>query len=372
MDVDEALVVMYYYLRRKRRKTAKERKYWVHPILRERFSLGTFQNLITELRSDEIKFFNYFRMSITTFNHLLAQISVSINYQNTRFRDCICTEERLAIFLRYCASGCSFKELHYSYRVGVSTISKICKEISSTIWDVLRDEFMQIPDNERKWLEIAKSFDMKANFPHCLGAVDAVVDSEYRFIFMSVGSYGKECDSSIFKESTIWKKLNDGSLNIPKPRPLHATLQNDMPYVLVGDEAFPLSTNLLRPFGGTHLDHMKKIFNYRLSRARRYVECAFGILANKWRIFHRPLDVHPDTAIEIVKACTVLHNFVREKDGLNFEDIHYAAENPMQEQVQLQNCNPRGGPIANDIRSEFANYFVSTIGSVPWQPEAHG
>lgn len=44
----------------------------------------------------------------------------------------------------------------------------------------------------------------------------------------------------------------------------------------------------------------------------------------------------------------------------------------MQEQVQLQNCNPRGGPIANDIRSEFANYFVSTIGSVPWQPEAHG
>lgn len=282
----------------------------------------------------------------------------------------------------------------------MSTISKICKEISSTIWDVLRDEFMQIPDNERKWLEIAKSFDMKANFPHCLGAVDgkhirvvkpnntgsmyfnykdyfsfvllAVVDSEYRFIFMSVGSYGKECDSSIFKESTIWKKLNDGSLNIPKPRPLHATLQNDMPYVLVGDEAFPLSTNLLRPFGGTHLDHMKKIFNYRLSRARRYVECAFGILANKWRIFHRPLDVHPDTAIEIVKACTVLHNFVREKDGLNFEDIHYAAENPMQEQVQLQNCNPRGGPIANDIRSEFANYFVSTIGSVPWQLEAHG
>lgn len=145
---------------------------------------------------------------------------------------------------------------------------------------------MKIPDNESKWLEIAKSFDMKANFSHCLGAVDgkhirvvkpnntgsmyfnykyyfsfvllAVVDSEYRFIFMSVGSYGKECDSSIFKESTIWKKLNDGSLNIPKPRPLHATLQNDMPYVLVGDEAFPLSTNLLRHFGGTHLDHMKK------------------------------------------------------------------------------------------------------------------
>ncbi|KAJ0172480.1 hypothetical protein K1T71_011619 [Dendrolimus kikuchii] len=245
----------------------------MHPILRERFHLGTYQNLITELRSDEIKLFNCFRMSITTF-HLLAQISVT--------------------------SGGSFKELHYSYRVGVLTISKICKEISSTIWNVLRDEFMKIPDNESIWLlVVAKSFDMKANFPQCLGAVDNIV------LFLSVGSYGKECDSSIFKESTMWKKLNDSSLNIPKSRPLHATLQKDMPYVFVGDDAFPLSTNLLRRFGGTHLDHMKKIFNYRLSRARRYVVCAFGILTNKWRIFHRPLDVHPDMAIVIVKACSV-------------------------------------------------------------------
>lgn len=64
---------------------------------------------------------------------------------------------------------------------------------------------------------------------------------------MRVGSYGKECDSLIFKESTMCKKLNDGSVNIPKPRPLRAALQKDMPYVLVGDEAFPLSVNLLRP-----------------------------------------------------------------------------------------------------------------------------
>ncbi|CAG9785556.1 unnamed protein product [Diatraea saccharalis] len=57
MDADEVLVVVY-YLRRKQKKRAKERKYWVLPILRERFGLGTFQNLITELRRDEIKFFN--------------------------------------------------------------------------------------------------------------------------------------------------------------------------------------------------------------------------------------------------------------------------------------------------------------------------
>lgn len=72
----------------------------------------------------------------------------------------------------------------------------------------------------------------------------------------------------------------------------------------------------MRPYGGTHIDNKKKIFKYRLSRVRRFVECAFGILTNKWRILHRPLDVHPETAIEVVKVCIVLHSFVKENNHL--------------------------------------------------------
>jgi hypothetical protein len=71
MDDDEALVVMWYFLKR-RRKQVKKRKYWVHTILAERFTQGTFQTLIDELKSDETKFFNYFRMSMTSFDDLLA------------------------------------------------------------------------------------------------------------------------------------------------------------------------------------------------------------------------------------------------------------------------------------------------------------
>jgi hypothetical protein len=50
------------------------------------------------------------------------------------------------------------------------------------------------------------------------------------------------------------------------------------------------------------------------------VECAFGILSNKWRIFQRPLNVSPDLAVDIVKACAFLHNFSRERDGHKFQD----------------------------------------------------
>ena len=60
--------------------------------------------------------------------------------------------------------------------------------------------------------------------------------------------------------------------------------------------------------------------NCRLCGTRKYVECAFGILSNKWRIFQRPLDVSPDFAVVAVKACVVLHNLVGERDGYKFED----------------------------------------------------
>jgi len=88
-----------------------------------------------------------------------------------------------------------------------------------------------------------------------------------------------------------------------------------MTYVIVGDEVFGLSENIMCPYGGNNLTMSKKIFNYRLSRARRYIECTFGILSNKWRTFHRPLNVKLDLAQNIIKACCILHNFVRVRDG---------------------------------------------------------
>lgn len=71
-------------------------------------------------------------------------------------------------------------------------------------------------------------------------------------------------------------------------------------YVFVGDEAFGLSQHVLRsPYGGRNLTKNKHIFNYRLYRARRYVECAFGILSNKWRLFHQPINVTSKLAVDI-------------------------------------------------------------------------
>ena len=69
-----------------------------------------------------------------------------------------------------------------------------------------------------------------------------------------------------------------GKVNLPDP----VTLPNDdagsrFPYFFIGDKAFPLRPYLLRPYSDRALDcDAKKLFNYRLSRARRVAENSFG------------------------------------------------------------------------------------------------
>lgn len=93
------------------------------------------------------------------------------------------------------------------------------------------------------------------------------------------------------------------------------------------------------------------------------MECTFGILSNKWRIFHRPINLKPDFAVLIVKACVILHNFVRERDGYKIEDTF-----TVEGFEELPNTPVvRGGITANDIRNTFADYFVSEMGSLSWQ-----
>lgn len=139
-------------------------------------------------------------------------------------------------------------------------------------------------------------------------------DANYCFTYIDNGSYGKSSDAGVFNNSTLFDKMCDGSLGVPPPCSIENS-EDSYPYVIVGDEAFPLMENLLRPYGGKHLTDNKKAFNNRLSRARRYIECTFGIFTNKWRIFHRPIDVGIDFVESIIKAACVLHNFVRTRDG---------------------------------------------------------
>lgn len=76
------------------------RKYWVHPAWEKRETEREFQTLYKELVDDEVKFYNYFRMSMYTFDIFLNKIENDIQKQDTHFRKCIPPKHRLAVCLR--------------------------------------------------------------------------------------------------------------------------------------------------------------------------------------------------------------------------------------------------------------------------------
>lgn len=98
-------------------------------------------------------------------------------------------------------------------------------------------------------------------------------------------------------------------LGLPAPNPL----QNgnaDLPYVFLGDGAFALHNNIMKPYPGVHQDGTKeRIFNKKLSSARVIVENVFGVMSVVFRVLRSPMLLQPESASKVVMACVVLHIF---------------------------------------------------------------
>lgn len=184
------------------------------------------------------------------------------------------------------------ESLSLSFRLGRSTISKIIKEVATAIFEVLKDEFLRCPHTEDEWRAIANHFGEQWNFHHVIGAMDgkhcvidpplksgsmfynykgdysvvllAVVDADLRFIYVDVGANGRVSDSGVWNKCSLKNYLDRNALNIPPPVPLPGT-EDNFPFVIIGNEGFPLSEKLLIPYPKPQCSGKKdkSIFNYR-------------------------------------------------------------------------------------------------------------
>jgi hypothetical protein len=146
----------------------------------------------------------------------------------------------------------------------------------------------------------------------------------------------------------------------------------ELPFVILGDEAYPLLISFMKPYPRRQLTESRRLFNYCLSRGRRVVESAFGILAAKWRILNKPIETFPNMADRIVKGICVLHNTVINREGLdeasllelqNQEDSF--STNLNEPEHQLTRSNNRSNLRARRITDAFTVYFNSDVGRLP-------
>ncbi|GFG39557.1 hypothetical protein Cfor_00987 [Coptotermes formosanus] len=171
--------------------------------------------------------------------------------------------------------------------------------------------------NEAKWKRNAGRYLELWNVPYCIHAIDenlirvkcfatsgslyfnckgyfsvvllALADANALFTTVHVGYFGKNSDGSMFRGSTLGH-AGPEELHILCPASVPMDESDEMfPCYFVTDEAFPLKVNVTRPYPRRMLANKRRMFNYRLARARKILECAFGILTAKFEIFEGPI-----------------------------------------------------------------------------------
>jgi hypothetical protein len=185
-----------------------------------------------------------------------------------------------------------------------SVIPEVCK----AIYKALQPPYLPNPSAEALE-QISKDFGSKWQIPNCIGALDgkhikvqcppnsglesfcykkhfsvvllAMCDADYRFTIIDVGSPGRNSDGGVFNNSNFGKAIQNLSFPFP-PDSVLPKSKVKLPNVIVADEAFPLRANIMRPYPSQSLSLQERIFNYRLSRARRVIENAFGIFVARW------------------------------------------------------------------------------------------
>ncbi|XP_063794791.1 uncharacterized protein LOC134956748 [Pseudophryne corroboree] len=333
------------------------------------------------------------------FQELLRLVTPLIQKQDTNMRQAISVQDRLVATLRYVATGRSLQDLKFSTLISPQAMGLIIPETCKALYTVLKNDYFKFPTSAEEWRAIAEEFQDQWNFPNCGGAIDgkhvritppsnsgslyfnykgyfsivlmAIVNADYEFIYIDVGKNGRASDGGCLKDTIFYERLLSNQLHLPEAE----SCKNGMNFVFVADEAFALHEHILKPFPQRSLTHEKRIFNYRLSRARRVVKNAFGILSRRFRIFNSAIDLRVDKITWVVNGCCALHNYLRRKKlqsrpqpvavpggkSRNTGSLMWdGVETPAGHTTQSSN--------AKKVREEYMAYF-NGVGAVDWQED---
>ena len=379
--------------------------------IKRRREKGYFYNIIKELRiEDRFGFRQMFRMDIADFDIILSKISDLITpKERIGGTDPVYADQRLALTLRFLATGETFKSLHFQFRISEHAVSYIVKGCCKAIVKRMAAEFIKVPSSEEEWLHISKKFEEKWNFPHALGAIDgkhvkiqkpkncgsfyynykhshsiilmAIAGPEYECLYADVGSNGRVNDSGVWNKTSLLQGIENGTVNLPKDEKLPNG--KDAPYVFLGDDAFALKKYMMKPFPQQGLSGEKRIYNYRPSRGRRISENLFGIVANRWRVFFTTINLEPKYIEDIVLTALVLHNMLLKSPHSNkcyrpssFVDTvledgeivegEWRENQESLDPLQVPHTGHNASLSAKSVRETFMDYFVNE-GAVEWQ-----
>lgn len=315
-------------------------------------------NMVNNFTEKEFK--NRFRMSKIAFNEFCDLLEDVIEERKKAWA--ISRAEKILITLRFFASGSIQRVISDFHGINQSTFSKIITEVTDAICS-LRINWIRRFDN----LNTTKhNFYRFAGCPQIIGCIDGthvkiserprednaddflnrkgfysinvqvVCDNNMRIIDIVSRWPGSVHDSRIFSNSTLYGELE----------------ANPNQGFILGDNGYPskpyLLTPLLRPTTQAQIN-----YNISHKRTRITVERCFGLLKRKFLCLQYGLRFGANKCCKVILATAILHNFIIEQDGLNYEEDDEDQFDVNPNDPVDQNVNQR--QIGNHYRTIYIN-----------------
>lgn len=271
-------------------------------------------------------------MSRSTFAKLLLLVGSQLRRDEEMGRksgrEVIAPDVRLGVLLRMMA-GARVYECMSAFELGRSTTYDVFHATKRSLGKVL--DLPGIPESVPDLCKMSEDFQTSRvpgnPLPGCVGALDgisikikkppnheqpasfycrkgyyaipvqAVCDSNYRFLCYSAKCRGSTHDSLAHAVSSLGDYLEQGSL--------------DARFWIAGDEAYVCTNSLITPVPASQANDFEDAFNFYHSSLRMHIEQAFGMLVAKWRIL-RFLNFSVNDSAEIIGLAMKLHNFCLE------------------------------------------------------------
>ena len=325
-------------------KPKRRKRYW-----KRRRSEDWWKNTVPGF--DDEEWYENFRMRKGTFDWLCSQLDPILKPHPNPVapgRSIISTEKRVAIALYKLAHVAEYKVVGNTFGVHKSSVHNCLYSFCIAICELLQRDFINFPDEDEAD-EISKRFESITHLPNIVGAIDgshipitppeegnadfinrkcshsvvlqAIVDDQYLFRDVSCKLPGSCHDVDALKESNFYKNVG----NI-MPKGSKSIDGKEIPYVILGDPAYPLLPWLLKNYNyDRNISPEMDSFNVYLNKGRVVVENAFGRLKARWRILCKRSEVNHKFMATIVLACCILHNICEMS-----KETHVSYESRMQ------------------------------------------
>ncbi|XP_036336231.1 uncharacterized protein LOC118746491, partial [Rhagoletis pomonella] len=301
------------------------------------------ENLRKEIqfRSNEIYHFNcFFDITERQFRYLVNNLSPVISsYEPHRKKKSFSAEERIAITLKYLATGEVHSCRNYCFRASKPVILKMIANICLNIYELLKDLFVSLPKTDEQWQNVANEFQRKHCMPNCAGHLamqqirfhsssraeeqidfinkqplifTSIVDSNNNFLYTDIEKTQAGAIDEIYEKSTIRQMIETYEVKLP----VSYEAQDgsiDQSYYFASKCGLPLKPYLLS--GAADVPNDSRVnYNNIMNMVNRHTENALRMLANIFPILSQPLRIDEENGRKIILGCVALYNFLRKTD----------------------------------------------------------